>query len=426
MDLLRDCYSSYIRPYSDRPDLLLKVKWYFVQRTDFIQNNAYVSSVYDEEPGWDGCPVGEDFASRKMRNGSIPAGTVIEKEPLGSKDQWAGSLTFAATVAKGATVTAKTCLQLRAAVHTNLETSCCPDVPVGYVWNNVYAPILTVNGVNLPMTLGPLIVNGQEIAEGSITVTPNDIRYWYALIPPDVLAALGTGWNLYQPAYLMWDGLTTVDPNCYEGVFQAYQFLELFGSNYLATIVGPFTLILTTGYDVNTNTISGTIGKDAVPDGYPADYFNQVPWTLSQTPTCSGGGGGGGQPVPSPPCRSKQIGLRVVRPDYYMATPPIVSDPKYGDVTLIECLEPLHCYKSAELPDGSYWMWLGTAKHNASNTPLSGELYFATSWEYWISLDFGSIDTNNFSSTWTGKAGNGRMFDLSVTITQMPGALAEF
>lgn len=117
------------------------------------------------------------------------------------------------------------------------------------------------------------------------------------------------------------------------------------------------------------------------------------------------------------PCPAKKQSPPVVRPPWYDSGTPVVSDPLYGDIPLVLSPKPLKCYKSAAMPDGSYWMWLGGPWYRAVESPLSGMLFFALTWEYWSLLQYVSKDANNGSSVWIGSDGNGRMKGVQVTIT---------
>jgi hypothetical protein len=120
------------------------------------------------------------------------------------------------------------------------------------------------------------------------------------------------------------------------------------------------------------------------------------------------------------PCSQlKQSGI-VYRPPWFARSPPVVSDPLYGAIALVYGPAPLPCYKSAELPDGSYWMWLGGPWYPSRYSPLSGMLFFATAWEYWRLLKFQSITKALWISQWGGGPGNGRMDGLTVSVTQNP------
>jgi hypothetical protein len=78
--------------YIDGCEELVEVIWYFVDRTDFIPNNAYVSSLYDDLPDSNGDPVGEVGGFYAWRPGKRPPGTRIGPVPCGTPDQWAGNL----------------------------------------------------------------------------------------------------------------------------------------------------------------------------------------------------------------------------------------------------------------------------------------------------------------------------------------------
>ena len=81
-----------MRFFSDNCDDLRAVDWYFVPRTDFVQNNAFVASIWDSDGRADGCPVGEMADGHSWRNGSVPPGVNPKGKPCGTADQWAGSI----------------------------------------------------------------------------------------------------------------------------------------------------------------------------------------------------------------------------------------------------------------------------------------------------------------------------------------------
>lgn len=108
------------------------------------------------------------------------------------------------------------------------------------------------------------------------------------------------------------------------------------------------------------------------------------------------------------------------RPPWLYVAEVIVSDPRYGDVTLTIQPLPLYCYKSGLLADGTAWMWMLDPWHAAYRYSVAGMLFFATAWERWIRLDFVSKDDPWFSSVWSGGMGTGRMLNQTVTITQTP------
>lgn len=108
------------------------------------------------------------------------------------------------------------------------------------------------------------------------------------------------------------------------------------------------------------------------------------------------------------------------RPPWYRTGTPVVTDPVYGEIALYSCFPPLYCYKSTALPDGSYWMWLGGPWYSSPVSPLSGMLFFAINWEYWILLEFVSMNSSIGQSTWSGVPGNGRIYNQNVSITAMP------
>lgn len=123
-----------------------------------------------------------------------------------------------------------------------------------------------------------------------------------------------------------------------------------------------------------------------------------------------------------------------VRPPWFLNGVPVVDDPQYGLTSLTACPAPLSCFKSAELPDGSYWMWLGGPWYGSKYSPLSGMLFFAVSWERWILLAYVSMRWGGkwvvppylWQSTWAGIPGTGRMIAQQVTIAAPPTGTGQF
>jgi hypothetical protein len=116
------------------------------------------------------------------------------------------------------------------------------------------------------------------------------------------------------------------------------------------------------------------------------------------------------------PCAIKGPKKQVIRPPWCDSGTCTVTDPLYGEITLTVCPKPLRCWKSGMLPDGSYWMWLGGPWHENPDTPLSGYLFFAPSWEYWQAMQYVSQEIQNRFSTWIGQNGCGRVDGQEATV----------
>lgn len=84
-----------MRFFADDCETLTPVQWYFTKRTDFIENTAFCSSIWDEPPRIDGCPVGEVGGPIVWCNGKLPPGALSGDQPCGTSEQWAGKITTA-------------------------------------------------------------------------------------------------------------------------------------------------------------------------------------------------------------------------------------------------------------------------------------------------------------------------------------------
>lgn len=95
MDLLRECYEADMRFYRDSCENTVRVRWFFVERKDFVPITPYVSSAYDEEPGYMGSPVGELWENKTPVKGNIPPGALISPAPCGTEEEWYGQISLA-------------------------------------------------------------------------------------------------------------------------------------------------------------------------------------------------------------------------------------------------------------------------------------------------------------------------------------------
>lgn len=117
-----------------------------------------------------------------------------------------------------------------------------------------------------------------------------------------------------------------------------------------------------------------------------------------------------------PNCLGNHPAPTVLRPPWCDKGTVIVTDPKYGEVSLISQPKPLRCWKSALLPDGTAWMWRSDAWHDNPFTPTSGLLFFAPTWEYWQMMGFVSQKMDTLLSIWEGPTGTGRILQQQVTV----------
>lgn len=441
VDLLRSCYTAYMRLNKDAPDKLTKVRWFFVERTDFIQNNAFVSSVYDELPDFDGCGLGEDASTRVHCSGNLPDGALIAPTPLGSPRQWAEG------VQAGGSADAESVLPWQAVwnqcpLPVNLsaawvgftEAAYKPELPTAS-WQSTYTPTLTVLGETYPMRLGPIVQNGVPVPLGGVPFNYNAwgnvTSYWYLVVPLSVSEQCPTFSGTAYTEYFVWAPVET------PGVFCTPIAMIFFGgllNGELLPNIGPasengqpYVSMIPLAPYVGENPfpfdativcndlsfVQDSVGLSAV-FNTNVDPNMLCPQTIQITLGTPRSDPTNAQNAPCPP----PLQVQTRRPPWYPSATVTVEDPDYGTVTLTLAESSLTCYKSLPLPDGSAWMWLGTSVWRSLTTPLSGQLFFAKAWEQWRPMEF--VSMNVFTSTWAGVHGIGRVFDSIVESEQIP------
>lgn len=141
-----------MRFYTDDCSFTTRIRWFFVERNDFVPITPFVSSAYDEEPGWDGNPVGELYDNKTPCKGEIPAGALISPSPCGSEDQWAGNITL------GDRITGCLACGLRTVAPVNLGGKTSVEV---FTCDSVLPP---APGVTIPPPPGPVTLYFQGTA----------------------------------------------------------------------------------------------------------------------------------------------------------------------------------------------------------------------------------------------------------------------
>ena len=85
-----------MRFFRDRPDIVVPIRWYFVDRDDWLEYpTAFGSSNWDVIKRMDGCPVGELAEPKTWRDGSPPPTATSGPEPCGTPAQWRGEIYYA-------------------------------------------------------------------------------------------------------------------------------------------------------------------------------------------------------------------------------------------------------------------------------------------------------------------------------------------
>lgn len=410
-----------MRLNKDAPDKLTKVRWFFVERTDFIQNNAFVSSVYDELPDFDGCGLGEDASTRVHCSGNLPPLANIQKTPLGTDAQWANGVQ---DYSEGSEMELQSCVRLGAAAASWLTCGCTPGLGL------VYQGDLTAPGVTktnpIRMQAAPIVANGIAYTDSTVVFGMSGYtNYYWVQVPQSWIDYIITGWP--TDALIFWyydnsrlyaqgDGVIMGVLIFYQGVWYVCNGTEGIPKNLVYYCAGEPVMALRFNqcyYDfyfyLNINPSLGATNQIFLQYTLVANS-NVGPNCFGTTP---------GSNPPGLPCPTKPQAKGAPRPPWFPVGTVTVDDPDYEQVTLTLCELPLTCYKSDPLPDGSSWMWLGSCVWKSSQSPLSGMLFFARTWEAWRALDFVSMNSNESTSNWEGVNGHGRILGATVTVTAM-------
>lgn len=249
-----------MRFYQDDCSRLVRVKWFFVERKDFVPKNPFVSSYYDEQPGVDGNPVGEMHDGRTPRTGSIPAGIGIAPIFKGSAKQWAGDISLGDRVRPQDVCGPRS---FRCQWATQSYVSFPPPCLPYWLGTPTVAAAPTVifyTGESATMTWGPVPSDLLPGATG-----------WWCPIPLDVVQALWTA-NYGNPSLgtygvLFWGTNGRQTDGVWQG--QLYTLLDP-SSPFTETtfLLGP-NLVKCCGFD---QTLWGMGGSFGFSSPAPADF----------------------------------------------------------------------------------------------------------------------------------------------------------
>lgn len=189
-----------MRFYKDDCEQTVRIRWFFVERNDFVPITPFVSSAYDQEPGYDGSPVGELYENKTPRKGDIPAEALIHPTPCGTEEQWLGDITLSDRLPPCPECGLRSVTNVNISNRAIYEQFTVPDCDfISWYWMpNTPTFLINPNGEQFELTwLLPLPPEWNN----------SFLHEWYACkVPPDALGCALPWFEEFYGTAGGWDG----------------------------------------------------------------------------------------------------------------------------------------------------------------------------------------------------------------------------